>query len=94
MSSQNGEDGILDCLIEVLGLDSPDSTYPRAFIEFGVQDYTESNTCFLLQKRNFIGLVIDGSVANIQCIRGQDIFCFYDLEAWCTFITKENINGP
>ena len=91
--SQNGEDGILDLLIEILELDSPHSLYSRAFVEFGVQDYTESNTRYLLKKRNFIGLVMDGSAAHIESIKKDEIYWKHDLEARCAFITRENINA-
>lgn len=90
--SQNGEDGILDLLIESLELDSPHSSYPRAFVEFGVQDYTESNTRYLLKKRNFMGFIIDGSATHIESIKQDGIYWKHDLEAQCAFITKDNIN--
>ncbi|STO97562.1 hypothetical protein [Helicobacter canis] len=90
--SQNGEDGILDLLIEVLELDSIHSPYPRAFVEFGVQDYTESNTRYLLKKRNFMGFIMDGSATHIESIKQDGIYWKHDLEAQCAFITKDNIN--
>ncbi len=90
--SQNGEDGILDFLIEILGLDREHSPYPKAFVEFGVQDYTESNTRYLLKKRHWQGLVIDGGADYINFIKNDEIYWRYDLEATCAFITKDNIN--
>lgn len=90
--SQNGEDGILDLLIESLELDSLHSSYPRAFVEFGVQDYTESNTRYLLKKRNFMGFIMDGSATHIESIKQDGIYWKHDLEAQCAFITKDNIN--
>lgn len=89
--SQNGEDGIIDFLLNILELDS--SIYPRAFIEFGVQNYVESNTRYLLKKRNFQGLIIDGDRENIDYIRRDEIYWRFDLEAKCAFITKDNINA-
>ncbi|RDU52151.1 hypothetical protein CQA49_08280 [Helicobacter sp. MIT 00-7814] len=86
--SQNGEDGIIDFLIQLLDL----SAYPKAFIEFGVENYTESNTRFLLKNRNFQGLVLDGSSENIESIKHDELYWKHDLEAQCAFITKENIN--
>lgn len=91
--SQNGEDGILDFLIEILELDYNHSPYPRVFIEFGVQNYTESNTRYLLKKRHWQGLVIDSGVLNIDYIQHDEIYWRYDVEAICDFITKENINA-
>ena len=90
--SQNGEDGILDFLIEILELDCEHSPYPKAFVEFGVQDYTESNTRYLLKKRHWQGLVIDGRADYIDFIKNDEIYWRYDLEATCAFITKDNIN--
>lgn len=100
--SQNGEDGIIDILLTLLesrGILTPDCanpsprTYARAFVEFGVQDYTESNTRFLLKKRNFTGLIIDGSQKDINTIKRDNIYWRHDLEAVCAFITRENIDS-
>ena len=91
--SQNGEDGILDLLIEILDLDSSHSPYPRAFVEFGVQDYTESNTRYLLKKRNFMGLIMDGNAKHIESIKQDELYWKHDIEAQCAFITRENINA-
>ena len=90
--SQNGEDGMIDFLVEILGLDSSACLYPHAFVEFGVQNYTESNTRFLLKKRNWQGLVMDGSQEYIHFIQQDEIYWRHDLEAKCAFITRENIN--
>jgi len=51
--SQNGEDGILDYLLNKLKVDS------KNFIEIGVGNYRESNTRFLYQKYHPKGLIID-----------------------------------
>ena len=51
--SQNGEDGILDYLLNKLKVDS------KNFIEIGVGDYRESNTRFLYQKYHPKGLIVD-----------------------------------
>lgn len=84
--SQWGEDGIISWLVDHLpGIE-------QSFIEFGVGDYRESNTRFLLQLRNWRGLVIDGSPEHIADIRGQDIYWRHDLQAKQSFITAENIN--
>jgi len=84
--SQWGEDGIIDWLVEQL----PDM--PRTFVEFGVENYRESNTRLLLQLRNWRGLVMDGSAAHIADIRSQDISWRYELGAKCAFIDRDNIN--
>jgi hypothetical protein len=84
--SQWGEDGVIDWLISRL----PD--VPQTFVEFGVEDYRESNTRLLLQLRNWRGLVMDGSEAHIQDIRSQEIYWRHGLTAKCAFIDRDNIN--
>jgi hypothetical protein len=85
--SQFGEDGIIEWLVSRL------SGIPRTFVEFGVEDYSESNTRFLLRNRNWRGLVIDGSAVNIDCIRRRNSFWKHDLTAVAAFIDRDNING-
>ena len=84
--SQWGEDGIIDWLVERL------PGIPRMFVEFGVEDYRESNTRLLLKLRNWHGLVMDGSLKHITDIMRQDIYWRYDLIAKCAFIDRENVN--
>jgi len=84
--SQWGEDGIIDWLIEML------PEIPNTFIEFGVQDYRESNTRFLLHLRNWKGLVMDGSEEFCSDIKRQEISWRYNVTASHTFIDCENIN--
>ena len=60
VSSQWGEDGIIQHLINKIEIKN------KVFFEFGVENYTESNTRFLLHNNNWKGLVIDGSVENIS----------------------------
>jgi hypothetical protein len=84
--SQWGEDGIIDYLCQRVAVPN------RVFVEFGVQDYTEANTVFLLKHRNWRGLVIDGSEENVLAIRKSDIFWRYDLNVCARFITEDNIN--
>jgi hypothetical protein len=85
--SQWGEDGIIEYLINKLPIEN------KFFIEFGVENYNESNTRFLMMNRNWAGLIIDGSKENIDYIRKRDYFWKYDLTAIDSFITKENINS-
>ncbi|MEA3047858.1 MAG: hypothetical protein QOJ53_2190 [Sphingomonadales bacterium] len=83
--SQWGEDGIIQHLVHHLDLPA------RTFIEFGVEDFSESNCRFLMMKDNWRGFVIDGSERNISRLRSSHYFWKYDLEAACAFITRENI---
>ena len=59
--SQNGEDGIIDYLLNQLKL-IPTSTN---FVEIGVGDYWESNTRFLYNSFHPKGLIID-SIENME----------------------------
>jgi hypothetical protein len=84
--SQWGEDGIIDWILSRL------AGIPETFIEFGVEDYRESNTRLILFLRNWRGLIMDGSEVHISSIQSQDIYWRYDLTAKCAFIDKDNIN--
>lgn len=84
--SQWGEDGIIQYLLSKVPVVND------VFVEFGVQDYTESNTRFLLVNNNWKGLIIDSSNRNIQTIRSRPDYWRHDLTAVCEFITRENIN--
>lgn len=84
--SQWGEDGILQRLVERIPLAE------RTFIEFGVEDFSESNCRFLMMKDNWRGFVIDGSERNVAAIRSAYYYWRYDLTAVSAFITRENID--
>lgn len=83
--SQFGDDGIIQYLIKKLAINVD------SFIEFGVENYNESNTRFLLQNNNWKGLVIDGSASNIEYIKNSHNYWKHNLTAVCSFITAENI---
>ncbi|KKQ12050.1 MAG: hypothetical protein US22_C0004G0008 [candidate division TM6 bacterium GW2011_GWF2_36_6] len=84
--SQNGEDGIIQYLIEKYNITN------KTFIEFGVENYTEANTKFLLQNNNWSGLIIDGSPDHINAIKKTQLYWKHDITALQAFITQENIN--
>ncbi len=84
--SQWGEDGIIQFLLRQLDIRE------KIFVEFGVEDYTESNTRFLLVNNNWSGLVIDGDTENIRRIKTQRYYWLYNLKAVHCFVTRENIN--
>ncbi len=84
--SQWGEDGIIQYLIRNVAIEND------TFVEFGVENYLESNTRFLLINNNWSGLVIDGDLENIAFVRSDSIYWRHDLKADCAFITKDNIN--
>jgi hypothetical protein len=84
--SQWGEDGIIEWLVQNLPIEN------KSFIEFGVENYREANTRFLIENRNWRGLVIDGSEANMQALRASELHWKFDLTAVAAFITRDNIN--
>jgi hypothetical protein len=84
--SQAGDDGIIQHLTRVIPIAQ------KVFVEFGVQNYMESNTRFLLLKDNWSGLIMDGSQKNIQFIRSDPISSRHDLKAVCAFVKTSNIN--
>ena len=51
--SQNGEDGIIDYLLNKIKIEKP------KFVEVGVGDYLESNTRFIFERTSASGLIVD-----------------------------------
>lgn len=86
--SQFGEDGILQYLIQETGIEAEE----RKFVEFGVQNYSESNTRFLLMNNHWIGLIIDGSKQYMDSVRNSDLYWRHDLTAVDAWIDRDNIN--
>jgi hypothetical protein len=84
--SQWGDDGIIQFLVSYLDIPT------KTFIEFGVEDYSESNTRFLLINNNWKGVVLDGNPKDIQYIQEDEIYWRHDLTAKQVFVTAENIN--
>jgi len=85
--SQWGDDGLIQYLIKNIKIEN------EIFIEFGVEDYSESNTRFLMMNNNWKGFVMDGSEENMAKLRNQSWYWKYSLKNKAIFITKENING-
>jgi hypothetical protein len=88
INSQWGEDGIIDWLVERCNI--PRSLH--SFVEFGVEDYREANSRFLMQNRHWRGLILDGSSKMIDRCKHEGFFWKYDLTAKAAFITRDNIN--
>jgi hypothetical protein len=84
--SQWGEDGILAYLSRQVPIAR------KTFVEFGVENYTEANTRWLLVNDGWSGLVLDGSEENVAAIRRDPIYWRHNLKAASAFITRENIN--
>jgi len=85
--SQWGEDGILQFLTQSLPVRH------RTFIEFGVEDFHESNCRFLMMKDRWKGYVIDGSEGHMRRLRSSTFFWQSDLRCRAAFITRENIGA-
>jgi hypothetical protein len=88
VSSQWGEDGIIDWLVERAKI----PVKLQTFVEFGVEDYREANTRFLLQNRNWRGLIMDGSSTMVEALKVDSLAWKHDITARPAFITCENIN--
>lgn len=85
--SQFDEDGIIQYLINKLPIKS------KTFVEFGVENYEESNTRFLLLNDHWQGMVLDARASDIHYIQQDQIYWQYDLQTKSTWITRENINA-
>jgi hypothetical protein len=84
--SQFGDDGIIQYLVHRL------QCLPDTFVEFGVGNYRESNTRFLLLNNNWRGLVLDEDESSINFIHEDEIYWRHTLTARRAFITRENID--
>ena len=84
--SQWGEDGIIQHLIREVPVAQ------RVFVEFGVENYTEANTRFLLTHNNWSGLIFDGSEDHIRSVKKEALCWRHNLKAVAAFVTRENIN--
>jgi hypothetical protein len=85
--SQWGEDGILQWLLRQVPVAN------RVFVEFGIGDYRESNTRFLLVCGNWSGLVMDSSASHIERLREDPVYWKHDLKSDCVLVTAENIDA-
>ena len=84
--SQHGDDGIIQYLIKNIAVEN------NVFIEFGVENYLESNTRFLMMNNNWSGFVMDGSSKAMNSLKQQSWYWKYDLVEKAVFISSQNIN--
>jgi len=84
--SQFGEDGIIQYLIGKVPI------LNDSFVEFGVDDYRESNSRFLACNDNWRGLILDASDRHRRFLSGSGLDWKYQIDAISAFITRENIN--
>jgi hypothetical protein len=85
--SQFGDDGIIQYLLGAVGIEP----HERSFVEFGVEDYREANTRFLLLHDNWRGLVMDGNEAHVRRIAGDRIAWRHELTAVHAFLDRDNV---
>jgi hypothetical protein len=84
--SQAGEDGIIQFLARHVPVRS------QRFIEFGVEDYQEANTRFLLVNNHWSGLVMDGDPGSVKRIHADPVYWNSDLTTKAAFVTRDNVN--
>ncbi len=85
--SQWGEDGIIQYLLGKVEVPN------RVFVEFGVQDYRESNTRFLLINDNWSGLLIECNSNHVNKIKQSRLYWRHSLSVLEAFVTSQNINS-
>lgn len=85
--SQSGEDGIVQFLVNHLNIEN------ETFIEFGVEDFSESNCRFLMMKDQWRGFVLDGSPKNIERLERSNYFWQHGLRCRSAFVTRDNIEA-
>jgi hypothetical protein len=87
--SQFGEDGIIQFLVGHV----PVPLDCEVFVEFGVEDYTESNTRFLLVHDNWRGFVMDGGEGMHEFLRASGLAWRHHIDARTAFIDRDNVNS-
>lgn len=81
--SQNGEDGVIEEIFKRIGEKG------KFFVEFGVEDGKQNNTRYLLEKKGWRGLWIEGAPERAEEARAA--FKRYPIHVDPTFITQKNI---
>jgi hypothetical protein len=86
--SQWGEDGILDYICHKLGLRKP------RMLEFGVGDFSECNSRFLVENRGASVVLVDSNENLLPFVQNQD--CYWrstviPLNAWITTNTAQDL---
>ena len=85
--SQNGEDGIIDFLLNQLNIQNP------KFLEIGVGNYKESNTRYIFMKSPNKGMIID-NVKNLKQEVSKHVKLWKgDLTIIEETVTTDNINN-
>jgi hypothetical protein len=85
--SQFGEDGIIQFLVQRVPIEN------HVFVEFGVEDYGEANTRFLLVHDAWRGLILDGGAAHRRFLEASELRWRNTIDAVTAFIDRDNIDG-
>jgi len=85
--SQFGEDGIIQFLTHRIPIKR------EIFVEFGVWDYSESNTRFLLEQDNWRGLIIDAGAEHQTFLERSGLGWRHTIDAVSAFVDRDNINA-
>lgn len=85
--SQWDDDGIINYLLDRLPQVAP------VCIEIGTGDWHESNTRFLVQYRNWQGVLIDRDAEALARLRQSELLWRHDLEVITAHVTVETINS-
>ena len=85
--SQFGENGIIQFLVTRVPIEHD------VFVEFGVDDYRESNTRFLLVHYNWRGLVMDPGSSHQEFLASSGLLWRHHVDAVSAFIDRENVNN-
>ncbi len=84
--SQFGEDGIIQFLVQRVPIGN------RVFVEFGVEDYAESNTRFLLVHDAWRGLILDAGSDHKRFLEESRLAWRTTVDAVTAFIDRDNVN--
>jgi hypothetical protein len=85
--SQFGEDGLINLILKNIYFKN------KTFVEFGVENYEESNTKLLLEGFNWSGTIFDRDQNYISNIKKKDFYWKFNLNTFNKFINSENINS-
>jgi hypothetical protein len=84
--SQFGEDGIIQFLVQRVPIEN------RVFVELGVENYSESNTRFLLVNDAWRGLIVDAGSAHRRFLEESRLAWRTTIDAVTSFIDRDNVN--
>jgi hypothetical protein len=82
----HGEDGIIQFLLRNITIKN------KVFVEFGVENYLEANTRFLLVNNNWTGLLIEANEKYVNYVKSDEIYWKHSIKIVNEFVTKTNIN--